>query len=126
MHLGGLGSGVANNKKQLVEITKKAFSYTKQILIEEYCGGWKELEYEVVRDIYDNCIVVCSMENVDPMGIHTGESIVVAPVQTLSASENFKLRSISIKVIRHLGIVGECNIQFALDPNSEDYQNNRG
>jgi len=120
--LGGLGSGVAKNKKELVELTKKAFSFTKQILIEEYCGGWKELEYEVVRDCYDNCIVVCSMENVDPMGIHTGESIVVAPVQTLSASENFKLRSISIKVIRHLGIIGECNIQFALDPKSEDYR----
>ena len=120
--LGGLGSGVARNKNELVEITKKAFSYTKQVLIEEYCGGWKELEYEVVRDIYDNCIVVCSMENVDPMGIHTGESIVVAPVQTLSASENFKLRSISIKAIRHLGIIGECNIQFAFDPNSEDYR----
>jgi len=120
--LGGLGSGVAHNKKQLVDITQKAFSFTKQILIEEYCGGWKELEYEVVRDQYDNCIVVCSMENMDPMGIHTGESIVVAPVQTLSASENFKLRAISIKVIRHLGIIGECNIQFALDPNSEDYR----
>jgi len=120
--LGGLGSGVAYNKKELVEITTKAFSFTKQVLIEEYCGGWKELEYEVVRDRYNNCIVVCSMENVDPMGIHTGESIVVAPVQTLTASENFKLRAISIKVIRHLGIVGECNIQFALDPNSEDYR----
>ena len=120
--LGGLGSGVANNKKQLVEITSKAFSFTKQILIEEYYGGWKELEYEVVRDRYNNCIVVCSMENVDPMGIHTGESIVVAPVQTLTSSENFKLRALSIKVIRHLGIVGECNIQFALDPKSEDYR----
>jgi carbamoyl-phosphate synthase large subunit len=120
--LGGLGSGVAYNKKQLLEITKKAFSFTKQILIEEYCGGWKEIECEVVRDKYDNCIVVCSMENIDPMGIHTGESIVVAPVQTLTASEIFKLRAISIKVIRHLGIVGECNIQFALDPNSEDYR----
>jgi len=120
--LGGLGSGVANNKQQLVEITKKAFSFTKQVLIEEYFGGWKELEYEVVRDQYDNCIVVCSMENVDPMGIHTGESIVVAPVQTLTSSENFKLRSIAIKVIRHLGIVGECNIQFAFDPKSEDYR----
>jgi len=120
--LGGLGSGVAYNKKQLVEITKKAFSFTKQILIEEYFGGWKEIEYEVVRDRFDNCIVVCSMENVDPMGIHTGESIVVAPVQTLTASENFKLRALSIKVIRHLGIVGECNIQFALDPKSEDYR----
>jgi len=120
--LGGLGSGAAHNKKQLVDLTEKAFSFTKQILIEEYCGGWKELEYEVVRDQYDNCIVVCSMENVDPMGIHTGESVVVAPVQTLTASENFKLRAISIKVIRHLGIIGECNIQFALDPNSEDYR----
>jgi len=120
--LGGLGSGVAYNKSQLVDLTKKAFSYTNQILIEEYFGGWKELEYEVVRDRFNNCIVVCSMENVDPMGIHTGESIVVAPVQTLTASENFKLRSIAIKVIRHLGIVGECNIQFALDPESEDYR----
>ncbi len=120
--LGGLGSGVAYNKKQLIEITRKAFSFTKQILIEKYFGGWKELEYEVVRDCYNNCIVVCSMENVDPMGIHTGESIVVAPVQTLTASENFKLRALSIKVIRHLGIVGECNIQFALDPKSEDYR----
>ncbi|MCK4333109.1 MAG: carbamoyl-phosphate synthase (glutamine-hydrolyzing) large subunit, partial [Thermoplasmatales archaeon] len=120
--LGGLGSGVAHNKKQLKEITKKAFSFTKQILIEEYFGGWKELEYEVVRDHYDNCIVVCTMENVDPMGIHTGESIVVAPVQTLTSSENFKLRALSIKVIRHLGIVGECNIQFAFDPQSEDYR----
>jgi carbamoyl-phosphate synthase large subunit len=120
--LGGLGSGVATNKKELVELVKKAFSYTKQILIEEYLGGWKELEYEVVRDRYDNCIVVCSMENVDPMGIHTGESIVTAPVQTLTASENFMLRSLSMKVIRHLGIVGECNIQFALDPSSEDYR----
>jgi carbamoyl-phosphate synthase large subunit len=120
--LGGLGSGVAYNKKQLLDITKKAFSFTKQILVEEYFGGWKELEYEVVRDRYDNCIVVCSMENVDPMGIHTGESIVVAPVQTLTSSENFKLRALSIKVIRHLGIIGECNIQFALDPKSEDYR----
>jgi carbamoyl-phosphate synthase large subunit len=120
--LGGLGSGVAANKKQLVELAKKAFSYTNQILIEKYLGGWKELEYEVVRDCHDNCIVVCSMENVDPMGIHTGESIVTAPVQTLTASENFMLRSISIKVIRHLGIIGECNIQFAFDPLSEDYR----
>jgi carbamoyl-phosphate synthase large subunit len=120
--LGGLGSGVAANRKELVELAKKAFSYTNQILIEEYLGGWKELEYEVVRDQYDNCVVVCSMENVDPMGIHTGESIVTAPVQTLSASENFMLRSLSIKVIRHLGIIGECNIQFALDPHSEDYR----
>ena len=120
--LGGLGSGIAYNKKQLVEITEKAFSFTPQILVEEYFGGWKELEYEVVRDQYNNCIVVCNMENVDPMGIHTGESIVVAPVQTLSSSENFKLRAISMKVIRHLGIIGECNIQFAFDPQSEDYR----
>ena len=120
--LGGLGSGTAENKKQLVELTGKAFSFTKQILIEEYLGGWKELEYEVVRDRYNNCIVVCSMENVDPMGIHTGESIVVAPVQTLTSSENFKLRALSIKVVRHLGIIGECNIQFAFDPRSDDYR----
>ncbi len=120
--LGGLGSGIAYNEQQLIELTQKAFSFTEQILIEEYLNGWKELEYEVVRDRYNNCIVVCSMENLDPMGIHTGESVVVAPVQTLSASENFKLRSLSIQVIRHLGIVGECNIQFALDPHSEDYR----
>ncbi|MCK4321738.1 carbamoyl-phosphate synthase (glutamine-hydrolyzing) large subunit [candidate division WOR-3 bacterium] len=120
--LGGLGSGVAYNKERLIEITSKAFSFTKQILIEEYLEGWKEIEYEVVRDPHDNCIVVCSMENVDPMGIHTGESIVVAPVQTLTASENFKLRALSIKVIRHLGVIGECNIQFALEPQSEDYR----
>jgi len=120
--LGGLGSGVAYNKEQLIELTKKAFSFTKQILIEEYLGGWKEIEYEVVRDKHNNCITVCSMENIDPMGVHTGESIVIAPVQTLTASENFKLRALSIKIIRHLGIVGECNIQFALDPKSEDYR----
>jgi carbamoyl-phosphate synthase large subunit len=120
--LGGLGSGVAYNREELTELTRKAFAFTPQILIEEYLEGWKELEYEVVRDRYNNCIVVCSMENVDPMGIHTGDSIVVAPVQTLTASENFKLRSLSIQVIRHLGIIGECNIQFALDPKSEDYR----
>ncbi len=120
--LGGLGSGVARNKDELVALSEKAFSFANQILIEEYLEGWKELEYEVVRDKYDNCIVVCSMENVDPMGIHTGESIVVAPVQTLTASENFKLRSISIEAIRHLGIIGECNIQFGFDPFSEDYR----
>lgn len=120
--LGGLGSGRARNQEELVELTKKAFSYSDQILIEEYLDGWKELEYEVVRDRYNNCIVVCSMENVDPMGIHTGESIVVAPVQTLSSAENFKLRSIAIQVIRHLGIIGECNIQYAFDPASEDYR----
>jgi carbamoyl-phosphate synthase large subunit len=120
--LGGLGSGVAYEEQQLRDIAKKAFSFTKQILVEEYLGGWKEIEYEVVRDCYNNCIVVCSMENVDPMGIHTGESIVAAPVQTLTASENFRLRAFTIKVIRHLGIVGECNIQYALDPESGDYR----
>ena len=120
--LGGLGSGIAYNSSQLKSIAEKAFAYTEQILIEECLSGWKEIEYEIVRDSYDNCIAVCSMENVDPMGIHTGESIVVAPVQTISASENFKLRSYAIKLIRHLGIVGEGNIQFALDPNSEDYR----
>jgi len=120
--LGGLGSGVVHNQAELIALAKKAFAFTKQILIEEYLEGWKELEYEIVRDSYNNCIVVCSMENADPMGVHTGESIVVAPVQTLKASENFKLRSIAIKVARHLGIIGECNIQFALDPHSEDYR----
>lgn len=120
--LGGLGSGIAYNSRQLQDIAEKAFSFTEQILIEECLSGWKEIEYEVVRDSYNNCITVCSMENVDPMGIHTGESIVVAPVQTLSSSENFKLRSIAIKLVRHLGVVGECNVQFALDPNSEDYR----
>ncbi len=120
--LGGLGSGVAENEQELKELTQKAFSFTGQILIEEYLGGWKELEYEVVRDCFDNCIVVCSMENVDPMGIHTGESIVVAPVQTLTSAENFKLRSMAIQVVRHLGIIGECNIQYAFDPKSDDYR----
>lgn len=120
--LGGLGSGVARDENQLEEIIQKALFHTKQILIEEYLGGWKELEYEVVRDRFDNCIVVCSMENVDPMGIHTGESVVVAPVQTLSAAENFRLRALSLKVVRKLGIVGECNIQFAFDPRSDDYR----
>jgi carbamoyl-phosphate synthase large subunit len=119
--LGGLGSGIVENKMQLIELAKKAFSYTNQILVEECLVGWKEVEYEVVRDSYDNCITVCNMENFDPMGIHTGESIVVAPSQTLTNSEYHKLRDISIRVVRHLGIVGECNIQFALDPRSEDY-----
>ena len=120
--LGGQGSGVAYNETQLKEILTRAFSYSKQILIEKYLGGWKEIEYEVVRDSYDNCITVCNMENFDPMGIHTGESIVVAPSQTLTNTEYHKLREVSIRVIRHLGIVGECNIQFALDPESEDYR----
>jgi carbamoyl-phosphate synthase large subunit len=120
--LGGLGSGIARNGKELRAIIKKALSHTDQVLVEEYLKGWKEIEYEVVRDENDNCIVVCTMENIDPMGIHTGESIVVAPMQTLSASEYFNLRSIAIRTIRHLGIVGECNIQYALDPYSEDYR----
>ena len=120
--LGGQGSGVAYNETQLKEVLTRAFSYSKQILIEKYLGGWKEIEYEVVRDSYDNCITVCNMENFDPMGIHTGESIVVAPSQTLTNTEYHKLREVSIRVIRHLGIVGECNIQFALDPESEDYR----
>lgn len=120
--LGGLGSGIVNNESELIEKARRAFSFTNQILIEESLYGWKEVEYEIVRDKYNNCITVCSMENIDPMGIHTGDSVVIAPVQTLSASENFNLRSIGIKLIRHLGIVGECNIQYALDPNSEDYR----
>lgn len=120
--LGGLGSGVVHGENELRHLATKALSLTSQILIEEYLHGWKELEYELVRDRHDNCVSVCSMENVDPMGIHTGESIVVAPVQTLTASENFALRSHAFKLIRHLGIVGECNIQFALHPRSGDYR----
>jgi carbamoyl-phosphate synthase large subunit len=120
--LGGLGSGIVKDKEELLEKAKRAFSFTNQILLEESLYGWKEVEYEIVRDRYNNCITICSMENVDPMGIHTGDSIVVAPVQTLSAKENFKLRSIGIKLIRHLGVIGECNIQYALDPNSDDYR----
>ncbi|MBI2594269.1 carbamoyl-phosphate synthase large subunit, partial [Candidatus Curtissbacteria bacterium] len=115
--LGGQDSGVAKNKRQLVEIATRALSKLNQILIEEYLALWKEVEYEVVRDRFDNCITVCNMENIDPMGIHTGESIVVAPSQTLNNFEYHRLREISIKVIRHLGIIGECNIQFALNPN---------
>ncbi|MGE5362609.1 MAG: carbamoyl-phosphate synthase (glutamine-hydrolyzing) large subunit [Bacteroidota bacterium] len=120
--LGGLGSGIVRNEEELVEKATRAFSFTNQILLEESLYGWKEVEYEIVRDKYNNCITVCSMENFDPMGIHTGDSIVVAPVQTLSAKENFMLRSIGIKLIRHLGIIGECNIQYALDPHSDDYR----
>jgi len=120
--LGGLGSGIAQNEKELTKLADKAFSYAKQILVEEYLHGWKEIEYEVVRDSKDNCITVCNMENFDPMGIHTGDSIVVAPSQTLTNSEYHKLREIALKVIRHVGIVGECNIQYALDPKSEDYR----
>jgi len=120
--LGGLASGISFNEEELSERARKAFSFTNQILIEEYLEGWKEIEYEVVRDSADNCITVCNMENFDPMGIHTGESIVVAPSQTLTNQEYHKLRDISIKVIKHLGIVGECNIQFALDKKSDDYR----
>ncbi|MBU0615246.1 MAG: carbamoyl-phosphate synthase (glutamine-hydrolyzing) large subunit, partial [Nanoarchaeota archaeon] len=120
--LGGLGSGIARNKEALKKIVSEALSKAPQVLIEEWIGGWKEVEYEVVRDKYDNCITVCNMENFDPMGIHTGESIVVAPSQTLTNSEYHKLREIAIRLIRHIGIVGECNIQYALDPNSEDYR----
>jgi len=120
--LGGLGSGIVNNEAELVEKSRRAFAFTSQILIEESLYGWKEVEYEIVRDRYNNCITICSMENIDPMGIHTGDSVVIAPIQTLSAQENFKLRSIGIKLIRHLGVVGECNIQYALDPKSDDYR----
>jgi carbamoyl-phosphate synthase large subunit len=120
--LGGQGSGFATNNEELRALTLKAFSYTNQILIEESLKGWKEVEYEVVRDKYDNCITVCNMENFDPLGIHTGESIVVAPSQTLTNSEYHKLRELSIKIIRHIGIVGECNVQYALSPESEDYR----
>jgi carbamoyl-phosphate synthase large subunit len=120
--LGGLGSGVCRNKTQLEKLASKAFSHTSQILVEEYLEGWKEIEYEVMRDRYDNCITVCNMENFDPMGIHTGESIVVAPSQTLSNREYHLLRSVAIQVIRHLRIVGECNIQYALNPKTEEYR----
>ena len=120
--LGGQGSGFCANEDELDKLSSKAFSYSPQILVEESLKGWKEIEYEVVRDKYDNCITVCNMENFDPLGIHTGESIVVAPSQTLSNSEYHKLRRLSIDVIRHIGIIGECNIQYTLDPNSEDYR----
>lgn len=120
--LGGKGSGFAYDEKELAEMLETAFAYSPQVLVEENLKGWKEVEYEVVRDKNDNCITVCNMENFDPLGIHTGESIVVAPSQTLTNSEYHKLRELGIKVIRHLGIVGECNIQYALDPNSEDYR----
>lgn len=120
--LGGLGSGFADNEDELNKICKKAFSFSPQVLVEKSLKGWKEIEYEVVRDKYDNCITVCNMENLDPLGIHTGESIVIAPSQTLSNSEYHKLREISIKIVRHIGIVGECNVQYALDPESEDYR----
>ena len=120
--LGGLGSGFCSSMDEFKRLLDSAFSYSPQVLVEESLKGWKEVEYEVVRDRYDNCITVCNMENFDPLGIHTGESIVVAPSQTLSNSEYHKLRAIAIKIIRHIGIVGECNVQYALDPNSENYR----
>ncbi|WP_276943242.1 carbamoyl-phosphate synthase (glutamine-hydrolyzing) large subunit, partial [Hallella colorans] len=120
--LGGLGSGFANNDDELRKICEKAFAFSPQVLVEKSLKGWKEIEYEVVRDRYDNCITVCNMENFDPLGIHTGESIVIAPSQTLSNSEYHKLRELSIKIVRHIGIVGECNVQYAFDPASEDYR----
>ncbi|MGQ1945934.1 carbamoyl-phosphate synthase (glutamine-hydrolyzing) large subunit [Geofilum sp. OHC36d9] len=120
--LGGMGSGFCNNAEELQTRAENAFSYSNQILVEESLKGWKEVEYEVVRDAYNNCITVCNMENFDPLGIHTGESIVVAPSQTLTNSEYHKLRELAIKIVRHIGVVGECNVQYALDPNSEDYR----
>ncbi len=120
--LGGLGSGFCDNEEELNKLAEKAFSFSPQVLVEKSLKGWKEVEYEVVRDKYDNCITVCNMENFDPLGIHTGESIVIAPSQTLSNAEYHKLRELSIRIVRHVGIVGECNVQYAFDPNSEDYR----
>lgn len=120
--LGGLGSGFADNEDELNKLCEKAFSFSPQVLVEKSLKGWKEIEYEVVRDQYDNCITVCNMENFDPLGIHTGESIVVAPSQTLTNHEYHKLRALSIKIVRHIGIIGECNVQYAFDPVSEDYR----
>lgn len=120
--LGGLGSGFCDNEEQLNVLAEKAFSFSPQVLVEKSLKGWKEVEYEVVRDRYDNCITVCNMENFDPLGIHTGESIVIAPSQTLTNHEYHKLRELAIKIIRHIGIVGECNVQYAFDPESEDYR----
>lgn len=120
--LGGLGSGFCDNEEELNKLAEKAFSFSPQVLVEKSLKGWKEVEYEVVRDRYDNCITVCNMENFDPLGIHTGESIVIAPSQTLTNAEYHKLRELSIRIVRHVGIVGECNVQYAFDPNSEDYR----
>jgi carbamoyl-phosphate synthase large subunit len=120
--LGGLGSGFCDNEEELNKLAEKAFSFSPQVLVEKSLKGWKEIEYEVVRDRYDNCITVCNMENFDPLGIHTGESIVIAPSQTLTNAEYHKLRELSIRIVRHVGIVGECNVQYAFDPNSEDYR----
>ena len=120
--LGGLGSGFCDNEEELNVLVEKAFSFSPQVLVEKSLRGWKEIEYEVVRDRYDNCITVCNMENFDPLGIHTGESIVIAPSQTLTNKEYHKLRELAIRIIRHIGIVGECNVQYAFDPESEDYR----
>ena len=120
--LGGLGSGFCDNEQQLDVLVEKAFSFSPQVLVEKSLCGWKEVEYEVVRDRFDNCITVCNMENFDPLGIHTGESIVIAPSQTLTNKEYHKLRELAIRIIRHIGIVGECNVQYAFDPESEDYR----
>ena len=120
--LGGLGSGFCDNEEELDVLVEKAFSFSSQVLVEKSLKGWKEVEYEVVRDRFDNCITVCNMENFDPLGIHTGESIVIAPSQTLTNSEYHKLRELAIRIIRHIGIVGECNVQYAFDPESEDYR----
>ena len=120
--LGGLGSGFCDNEEELNVLAEKAFSFSPQVLVEKSLKGWKEVEYEVVRDRYDNCITVCNMENFDPLGIHTGESIVIAPSQTLSNTDYHKLRELAIRIIRHIGIVGECNVQYAYDPDSEDYR----
>ena len=120
--LGGLGSGFCNNEEELVKLAEKSFTFSPQVLVEKSLKGWKEIEFEVVRDKYDNCITVCNMENFDPLGIHTGESIVVAPCQTLTNSELHKLREIAIRIVRHIGIVGECNVQYAFDTESEDYR----
>lgn len=120
--LGGLGSGFCDNEEELNVLVEKAFSFSPQVLVEKSLRGWKEIEYEVVRDQYDNCITVCNMENFDPLGIHTGESIVIAPSQTLTNKEYHKLRELAIRIIRHIGIVGECNVQYAFDPESEDYR----
>jgi carbamoylphosphate synthase large subunit len=119
--LGGLGSGFAHSPEQLVTLVSEALASSEQVLVEKSLYGWKEVEYEVVRDAADNCITVCNMENMDPMGIHTGESIVVAPSQTLTDDEYQMLRCVAIKTVRHLGVVGECNIQYALDPKSQEY-----
>ena len=120
--LGGLGSGFCDNEAELDKLAEKAFSFSPQVLVEKSLKGWKEVEYEVVRDRFDNCITVCNMENFDPLGIHTGESIVIAPSQTLTNSEYHKLRELAIRIVRHVGIVGECNVQYAFDPESEDYR----